>query len=93
MMNRTILKLLASVILIAISPLASATPWTINSVLSGTDGSFGYSSFHDASGGNPMSGSSFGSISSVAAEPMMMYLERSRVASRSAVIHLPRQVT
>lgn len=65
MKNRTFTKLLASVIFIAISPLASATPWTIDSVLNGTDGGFGYSSFHNASGGNPMSGSSYGGISNV----------------------------
>ena len=33
---------------------ANATIWSIDSVSNGSDGGFGYSSFHDASGNNPM---------------------------------------
>jgi len=43
---------------------AQATIWNIDSVLSGTDGDFGYSGFHDSSGGNMMHGTSFGTIDS-----------------------------
>lgn len=41
---------------------ANATIWSIDSALNGTDGGYGYSSFHDTSGSNVMSGSSFGDI-------------------------------
>jgi len=40
---------------------ANATLWTIDSVLSGSDGGYGYSSFHDSSG-SVMSGASYGDI-------------------------------
>lgn len=41
---------------------ANATLWSIDSVFNGTDGGFGYSSFHDASGSNVMSGPVLGDI-------------------------------
>lgn len=44
---------------------AHATLWNINEVLSGSDGGFGYSGFHDASGSSVMSGHSHGSITDV----------------------------
>ena len=42
---------------------AHAAQWSIQSVLNGTDSSFGFSSFHDASGSNVMSGTNWGSLS------------------------------
>ena len=41
---------------------AQATLWNINEVRHGSDGGFGYSGFHNASGSNVMSGSSHGNI-------------------------------
>ncbi len=48
--------------LLAVVP-AHAAQWSIQSVLNGTDGSFGFSGFHDASGSNVMSGTNWGSMS------------------------------
>ena len=44
---------------------AHATVWNIDSVLHGSDGGFGYSVFHTASGSNVMSGSVLGDITNV----------------------------
>lgn len=47
---------------------ASATLWNVWEVKSGSDGGFGFSSFHDAGGSSVMSGSSFGTISGAAVD-------------------------
>ena len=44
------------------SAAVSATPWTVTAVETGTDGGFGFSGLHDASGTNVMSGSSLATI-------------------------------
>lgn len=41
-----------------------ATTWSVDSVLSGGDGGFGYSSMHDATGASPMSGTELVEITS-----------------------------
>ncbi len=41
---------------------ANATLWNIDSVSNGSDGGFGYSSFHDASGSNVMNGPILGNM-------------------------------
>lgn len=46
---------------------AFATVWTIDTVQNGTDSGFGFSSFHDASGSNVMTGSNLGNISGAGA--------------------------
>ncbi len=45
---------------------AQATVWTIDAVLSGTQGGFGFSGFHDANGSDPMTGAGLGDISATA---------------------------
>lgn len=56
------MKILLLITVSFFSSLASATSWNINSVLSGSDGGFGFSSLHNASGANVMSGAKFEDI-------------------------------
>lgn len=46
------------------SAASSAATWQISDVKQGTDGGFGFSSLHDGSGSNPMSGSKYTDIDS-----------------------------
>ena len=55
-------KLAAGLVLALIAGAAHATLWSIDEVLAGTDGGFGFSGFHDASTGSVMSGDDLGSI-------------------------------
>lgn len=56
-----VLNLASAVTAMIVSLQAHATVWNIDELLNGTDGGFGYSGFHDASG-HVMSGSDFGGI-------------------------------
>jgi len=61
-MFRSISKYIFLFLILLSMGTAQATLWTFDTVLSGSNGGFGYSSFHDASGSSPMSGTSYGSI-------------------------------
>lgn len=50
-------KIMSIVVSLFISTAASAATWNVDRVISGVDGGFGFSSLHDASGSNVMSGS------------------------------------
>ncbi len=53
---------LALLIIFGHAGAAHATLWNLEAVLNGTDGGFGFSGFHDASGSNPMSGASVAAV-------------------------------
>lgn len=60
-------KVLIGIVFLAFGAGAHATLWSIDEVLSGTDGGFGFSGFHDASTGSVMSGDDLGSITGAGA--------------------------
>lgn len=64
-LSQALIKSSAIMLFVLSTSAAQATLWTIDAAQSGSDGGFGYSSFHDASG-NPMSGSIYGSIQTTA---------------------------
>lgn len=67
-MNRfsTVIRASAACGVFMLPGLSHASLWQIEEVLTGTDGGYGYSSFHDSSGSNVMSGRKLGDISGLA---------------------------
>jgi len=63
--KRYLMRTLIFSLLIGLGTSVHATIWIVDAVLQGSDGGYGYSSFHDASTGSVMSGPSLGSVTGI----------------------------